>query len=342
MTGGKCPGEAPGHKSLQISPWRRCHGFGQRGCRRLGVQLAVEVAGDDVIHGVLHRCRVGMAVRHRAEQLAVLVGLGEVGDRLLAAIVEGVVRHVGARRRRALDDVERRLELRALDGRGHLELGRLVGVADLEHHELVGVEGDGALGAGEADADEVRARLLAGLEEFALRPVAHELHAGLALDDHRGSEVPVAAGEVGVDILLELGHLVEHFDHLVAAECRGIEVDHRGLVEVGACGQHDGVEDRRVLPGLAAMADRRDAVRLHLVEDGDQLVPGLGRLAAGGVERLLVDPDPVGRVDVDRSRDPLAVILRERLERGRNDLVPAFLRRRLRRDRRRRPAWPSR
>ncbi len=74
------------------------------------------------------------------------------------------------------------------------------------------------------------------------------------------------------------------------------------------------------------MADRRDAVGLHLVEHHDELVPGLGRLAAGRVEGLLVDPDPVGRVDVHRRGDPLAVILREGLQRGRDDGIPVFLR----------------
>ena len=140
---------------------------------------------------------------------------------------------------------------------GHLQLRRLLVVADLEHHELVGVEGDGALRAREADADEVRARLLAGLEEFALGPVAHDLHAGLALDDHGGGQVPVAAGEVVVDIGAQLGHAVEGFLHLVAAERRRIEVDEGRLVEVGAERQHDRVEDGRVLPGLAAMGERR-------------------------------------------------------------------------------------
>ena len=45
-----------------------------------------------------------------------------------------------------------------LDGRGHLQLRGLLVVADLEHGELVGVEGHRALGAREADAEEVRAR----------------------------------------------------------------------------------------------------------------------------------------------------------------------------------------
>ncbi len=72
------------------------------------------------------------------------------------------------------------------------------------------------------------------------------------------------------------------------------------------------------------MSDRRDALLLEVIKKRDQLVPGFGLLAAGLVERCLVDPDPVGRVDVDRSRDPVAVIFGELLQRGRNDLVPAF------------------
>ena len=55
-------------------------------------------------------------------------------------------------------------------------------------------------------------------------------------------------------------------------------------------------------------------------------VVGLG--AAELVEQRLVDPDPVGRVDVDRRRDPVAVILGELLQRRRDHLVPAFLGRR--------------
>src|SRR3954449_2345289 len=81
---------------------------------------------------------------------------------------------------------------------------------ELEHDELVGVEGHVALRAGEADAHEIRSGLLSGLEEFALRPVAHDLHPGLALDDHRGGEVPVTAGEVLIDIGSELGHAIKH------------------------------------------------------------------------------------------------------------------------------------
>ncbi len=77
-----------------------------------------------------------------------------------------------------------------------------------------------ALRAREAHADEIGARLLAGLEELALGPVAHDLHAGLVLDDHGRGEVPVAAGEVVVDIGAQLRHAVEGFLHLVAAERR--------------------------------------------------------------------------------------------------------------------------
>ena len=46
----------------------------------------------------------------------------------------------------------------------------------------------------------------------------------------------------------------------------GIEIDEGLLVEVVAEREHDGVEDRRILPGLAAMGDRGDALRLEVVE----------------------------------------------------------------------------
>ena len=155
--------------------------------------------------------------------------------RLLAAIVEGGVRHVGARRHRALDDVEGRLEGRVSRWpRPSSSCALLLSSPTLNITNWSELKVTDALRAREADADEVRARLLAGLEELALGPVAHELHAGLAFDDHGGGEVPVAAGEVVVDIGTQLGHAVEGFVHLVAAERRRVEVDHRRLVEVGA------------------------------------------------------------------------------------------------------------
>ena len=83
-------------------------------------------------------------------------GLLEIGHALLAAGVEGGVGDVGARRHRALHHIEARLEGGILDRLGELELRVLRGLADLEHGELVGVEGDRALRPGEAEAEEVR------------------------------------------------------------------------------------------------------------------------------------------------------------------------------------------
>ena len=200
-----------------------------------------------------------MAVGEAAEQRAVLaLASFRSAMAFLPQASKSVVGHVGARRHRALHHVEGRLECRRHDRRGQLDLRGPAVVADLEHDELVGVEGHVALRAGEAEAEEVRARLLAGVEELALGPVAHDLHAGLALDHHGGGQVPVAAGEVGVDIAAQLRHVVEHLLHRVGAERRRVEIDHRLLVELGAAGgEHDAVEDRGVLPGLAAMGERR-------------------------------------------------------------------------------------
>src|SRR5262249_35065069 len=116
------------------------------------------------------------------------------------------------------------------------ELRLLAVGADLEHHELIGVEGYDALSPRKADTYEIDTRLFAGLEELALRPVAHDLHARLAFDDHRRGEVPVAPGEVVIDIGPELGHAVELLLHRVGAERFGIEIDGSLLVEIGSAG----------------------------------------------------------------------------------------------------------
>ena len=59
---------------------------------------------------------------------------------------------------------------------------------------------------------------------------------------------------------------------------------------------------------------------------GDQLVPGRRHRDAELVEHRLVRPDPVGRVDVDRRRDPVAVVdLVKNLQRLGHHRVPAVL-----------------
>ena len=268
-----------------------------------------------------------MTMRERAHERALLARFRQVLHALLAAIVEGGIGDVGPCRDRAFHHVEGRLELRILDCRSHLELRLLTVGTHFEHHELVGVEGHNTLRAWEANAHEIRARLLAGLDELALRPIAHDLHAGLAFDDHRRGQIPVTTGEVVVDIGSQLRHAIEHLLHGVGAERFGIKIDHRLLVEIGPAGrQQHAVEDGRILPRNATMRQGNDAIRLHLVEKGDEFVPVLGSLSAGRVESRLVDPYPVGRMDVDRCGDPLAVILGEFLKSRRNHLVPAFLR----------------
>ena len=113
---------------------------------------------------------------------------------------------------------------------------------------------------------------------------------------------------------------------LSRAERLRVEIDQRLLVEIGAAGESTTAS--KIVASCQAWppwASGVMPVRLDLVEHDDQLVPVLGRLAAGFVEGRLVDPHPVGRVDVDRRRDPVAVILEKNCERCRDDLVPAFL-----------------
>ena len=161
---------------------------------------------------------------------------------------------------------------------------------------------------------------------LALGPVAHDLHAGLAVDHHGGGEVPVAAGEVRVDHAADRAQLVERLDHGVAAQGLLVELDEGLLVEFGPAGaDHGAVEDRGVLPGLAAMRHRGHAGVLELLGQLDEVLPGRGLGAADLVEQRLVHPDPVGRVHVEGCRDIVAVILVDGLQRRRDHLVPAVL-----------------
>ena len=140
-----------------------------------------------------------------------------------------------------------------------------LGLAHLHHAEGVAVEGHRPLRAGIAEAQEVGARHLAGVDELALGPVAHDLHAGLAVDDHGGGEVPVAAGEVRVDQAADRAQLVERLDHGRAGQGLLVELDEGLLVELGPAGaDHRTVEDGGLLPGLAAMGHRGHAGLLEL------------------------------------------------------------------------------
>ncbi len=133
-----------------------------------------------------------MTMGHGTKQRAVGVGFGQISDCLLATGVKGFVGDVGACGRRALDDVERRLEHWVLDSRSHYQLCRHLFVSHLEHRKLIRVEGYRPLGTRVAHADEILARHLASLDEFTLGPVAHELRAGRAFNHHRRGQIPVA------------------------------------------------------------------------------------------------------------------------------------------------------
>ncbi len=272
------------------------------------------------------RRRLGIVLRHRTEESALRVGGLHVGDALLAAHIEGGVGHVRAGRDRALDDVKGGLDLRVHRRIGERELGRFAIRRNLEEGEHVGVVDHRSVGAGEAVAEVVLAGFLVGGLELALGPVAHHLKQRVALDHHRGGEVPVAAGVVRIGVGLQLGQVVEGLLHRVRLQSALVEIDEGFLVEVRAAGRHDDrIEHRRLLPWLASERERDDAGLLGLVEQREELVEVLRIGSADLVHDRLVDPDPVDRVDVDRNRVPLAVGGSELLQCGRNDLGPAFL-----------------
>ncbi len=173
-------------------------------------------------------------MRHGAKQSALAVCFLDIGNGLLATGIESGIGHIRACRGRPLHHIKGRLEGRAFNRRSHFKLcGNLV-FRNLEHGEHVGIESDSTLRARITHADEILTRLLARLEELALRPVAHELDTGLAFDNHGRSKVPVTAGEVVINIGAKLGHAVEGLLHGIAAQCFRVEIDEGLLVEIRA------------------------------------------------------------------------------------------------------------
>src|SRR5207247_11030233 len=105
-------------------------------------------------------------------------------------------------------------------------------------------------------------------------------------------------------------------------ECCRIKIDQRLLVEVDDAGRdHDGVEDGGILPGRSTHGESSDAGRLELVEQRDEFIPVLRGFAAGLVVKRLVQPYPVGGMDIDRRGNPLACVFGERLQGGWDSLV---------------------
>lgn len=210
---------------------------------------------------------------HGSKERAAAVGGGEICHPFFAAVIEVGVGDIGARGHGSFDDIESRLEDGIFDCRGHEELGGFAFFSDLKHEELVGVEGNGALSSWESDTDEIFARDLVGFDEFAFCPVAHHLHTGVSLDDERGGEVPVASGEVVIDISAQDFHTIEGLAHFCAAKGGGVEIDHGGFVEVVSEREDNSIEDGCVLPCLPAVGEGDDSVVAHFVEDGDEFLP---------------------------------------------------------------------
>ncbi|AEK61275.1 conserved hypothetical protein [Collimonas fungivorans Ter331] len=284
-------------------------------CQRLycGLRSHVRVheLGNHVEHGALYRRADSHAVRHAWLQRAGFAGCGHVVHRLDGAAVELGARDVRADRDRTLVQVEHFLEFRAHDGGGQGQLSFLrIRILDLEHGDRIDVVGVRLGGAWSWCAQEVLAWLLAGSGEFALGPVAHELHAGLAVDDHCSRQVPVAARSVLVDVALDLAQRIEGLDHGRAGQGGRIELDQRLVVEVGAAyAQRNGFKHGRILPRLAALGNGDEAGFLDLVCSVEEFRPGGRHFGAGFFQDFRVDPEPVDAVHIDRRRYVMALVL---------------------------------
>ena len=196
-------------------------------------------------------------------------------------------------------------------------------VAQLEHHQRVDVVVEGFLRAGERQALVVLARHLAGGGELALRPVAHDLHPGLAVDHHRRGGAPFATGGVGIDVAAELLQRGEHLDHLRSGEGRLVLFDEGLAIAFRThLAQHQVLEHGAVLPRLAAMGQRRETGGLELVGGDEQFVEGGRRGGAGLLEHFRVDVEPVHPVYVDRHCYVVAVVLHDLRHLLRQQAVP--------------------
>src|SRR5437764_13136518 len=76
----------------------RCHQFLDGG---IGIDFAIELAGDHVIEGILDGGRGRVAMRERAHEGALLTRFGQIPYGLLAAIIEGRIGYIGTPRDRA-------------------------------------------------------------------------------------------------------------------------------------------------------------------------------------------------------------------------------------------------
>ena len=182
-----------------------------------------------------------------------------------------------------------------------------------EHGKRIDVEGVGLVRARRGHAQVVLARHLAGGRELALGPVAHELEAGLVVDDHGGGQVPVAACRILVDVGLHLAQGVEHLEHGRAGQFLLVQLEDGLLVEFRAAhAQRDGFKHGGVLPWLAAVGDRDAARFLDLLGRVEERIPGgRGGGHAGFFQHFRIDPHPVDAVDVDGSGNVVALVFHD-------------------------------
>src|SRR5215211_5229706 len=270
-----------------------------------GLLLALQALGQPVdVVGVLEE-RLDAGEHHRLGEVGPGVTVQELGDRLGRAdeldrllLQPGVGGGVGL----AAGPDDRRVGLEGdVLGLGRAQvleqlLGPLLVLGVGPHHEAVDrgldrARADRRVDLGEGEVVEVV--LLLALGELLADEHAQQVHARLLLQQRPGRLLPLAPKRIllvvrqqpppGVEHLLDLGR--------VPGLLAGHQVDVE-LVAVDA--QVELVEGAHRRPAvLVGEGDRGQAVLLHLLGQGDQLVQGLGRLVAPLFpQRLAVEDGP--------------------------------------------------
>ena len=170
----------------------------------------------------------------------------------------------------------------------------------------------------EVEVLEVR-RVLRG-RELGGHEQAEQVHAGLLLDEGVRGVLPGQAGVVLGVVREELRPLLEDGGDLRVGPL--LLAGHQGDMEVVAVQPE--VEDVERALGrpavLVAEGDRGQAVGLHLLAQGDQVVPRRrDRVALVGEDALAVEDRP--RVVVDRDAVDLAVVADDRVGEARREVA---------------------
>ena len=218
------------------------------------------------------------------------------------------------------------LEVRVLRGRGAevlqqlLRAGRVLRLA--RHQEAVDRRVERVLPVRRVDLrvrEEVEVGVVGGVRRLLADERAEQVHAGLLLDELLRAFLPRQSERALRVVRQELAPLVE--DGLDLRAVPRLLAAHQPDVEVVAVDAHvqDVERAHRRPPVLVGERDRREPVLLHLLREGDELVPRLRDLVPVLLEHALAVEDRP-RVVVDRHEVVVAVEALRRLLQRRREL----------------------